>query len=61
MKKNRGADYLRGREMRMALEERSKQREIRSYLDVKTGVMVKVLAGPEDKPYTQGVPCGWSY
>lgn len=35
-----------------------KPEQIGSYLDPKTGVMVKVLAGPVDKPF-KTVPCGW--
>lgn len=58
---NRGTQYLRGKEgmLKVMKEERKPPREIRSYLDEKTGVIVHVFAGPENKPY-RGVPCGWS-
>ena len=40
-------------------EERMKAKEIRQYVDEKSGVVVHVFAGPEPKPY-RGVPTGWS-
>ena len=61
MKKNRGAEFLRNREARMAasLEEPSPRRIIRMYQDQKTGIMVKVYSPPQDVPYRQQ-PVGWS-
>lgn len=37
---------------------RSEQREIRQYVDEKTGVIVHVLEGPIEKPW-RGVPVGF--
>lgn len=61
MKKNRGAEFLKSREARMAaaLEERSPQRIVRMYQDQKIGIMVKVYSPPQDVPYRRQ-PVGWS-
>ena len=54
--KNRGSEYLRNK---AKAEERIKPREIRQYQDLKTGVVVHVFAGVEDKPH-KSLPVGWS-
>lgn len=63
MKKyNRGAEFLRNREMSMASlqEKRSEQRVQSQYCEVATRIKVTVLEGYREKEF-RGVPCGWSY
>ena len=56
--KNKGSEYLRNKAKVME-EERIKPREIRSYQDLKSGVVVHVFAGVDDKPF-KSLPVGWS-
>ena len=58
----KGKEYLKNREARMAmeLEKRSKVKEIRQYLDEKSGVLVHVFEGPEPRPF-KTVPTGYEY
>lgn len=60
-KPNRGAEFLRNREMSMASlqEKRSEQRIQCQYCEVATRLVVTRLEGYQEKPY-KGVPCGWS-
>lgn len=60
MKKNRGAEYLRGREARMAmeLEKRSESKIEALYCEVVSRILVIRLEGPKETRF-RTVPVGW--
>ena len=60
MKKNRGAEYLRSREAKMAmeLEERSERKIEALYCDVVSRILVMKLEGPKETRF-RSVPVGW--
>jgi len=60
--KNRGASYLRSKEERMAweLEGRIRAKEIRQYVDEKSGVVVRVFEGCGEGNRFRTIPTGYS-
>lgn len=56
--KNRGSEYLRNK-AKAIQEERIKPREINSYVDKKSGIIVHVYEGPKETPF-RCIPTGYS-